>query len=176
MFIAPAIPPVEGSAMSSSEVYASYETARQAGDVLSLASRAHEAYLSTQSLAHEAYENAVDTYLATALGDAETEAAAAAILAAAYKAFQAATPCTSSITERTMSLQPHINDLARIDGYTLYNPTASVFTYDNHVAHWDWSNGAGAAAAFEEGWNMAHADWLVGAYPKALQKPERTAS
>jgi hypothetical protein len=138
--------------------------------------KAREAYLSTQSLAHEAYETAVDIYLATALGDAETEAAAADVLAVAYKAFQAATPCTSQITERTMSLQPDITDLARIEGYTLYHPTASVFTYDNHVAHWDWSNGAGAAAAFEEGWNMAHADWMAGAYPKALQKSERTAS
>jgi hypothetical protein len=143
------------------EVYASHETAH-----------AHEAY----ETAREAYANAIDIYLYTALGDAETEAAAAGVLAAAYNAFQAATPRTSPLTERNMSLQPAITDLARIEGYTLYHPTASVFTYDNHVAHWDWSNGAGAAAAFEEGWNMAHADWMDGVYPKALQKPERTAS
>jgi hypothetical protein len=137
--------------------------------------QAREAY----ETARKAYENAVDIYLATALGDAETEAAAAGVLEVAYKAYKAflaTIPRTSQITERNMSLQPAITDLARIEGYTLYHPTASVFTYDNHVAHWDWSNGAGAAAAFEEGWNMAHADWLVGVYPKALQKPERSAS
>jgi hypothetical protein len=125
--------------------------------------------------AREAYENAVDIYLATALGDAGTEAAAD-VLAAAYKALLAAIPRTSQVTERTMSLQPDITDLARIEGYSLYHPTASFPAYDNHVAQWDWINGASAADAFKEGWNMAHADWLVGAYPKALQKPERSAS
>jgi hypothetical protein len=52
--------------MSSSEVYASYETAR------------------------EAYENAVDIYLATQGRDMDAKAAAADVLAAAYKAFLAA--------------------------------------------------------------------------------------
>jgi hypothetical protein len=66
MFIAPAIPPGEVSAMSSSEVYASYETAR------------------------EAYQNAVDIYLATQGRDMDAKAAAADDLAVAYKAFQAA--------------------------------------------------------------------------------------
>jgi hypothetical protein len=131
--------------MSSSEVYASYETAREAS------------YESDR--AREAYENAVDIYLSTALGDAETDAAAADVLEAADKAFLA-----------------DITDLARIEGYSLYHPTASVSTYHNHVARWVWSNDADAADAFEEGWNMGHTDWMDGVYPKALQKPERSAS
>jgi hypothetical protein len=67
--------------MSSSEVYASYETAR------------------------EAYENAVDIYLSTQGRDMNAKAAAAGALEVAYKSLLA-TIAALQVTERTMSLHP----------------------------------------------------------------------